>query len=146
MIKEIENYLASDLGLTPSNDGRLSGWYSRAYRGKKKTRQDVKKRAENAKVAVRNIRRDANDVQKMEGQGNIRMSLRFSEECRNFDEFIEIAQAGRGNQESLPYKNCVCRGVHEKIIMTLLGHLLIRKDLLPNDVRWVIRTDGNLYL
>ncbi len=65
LIKEIEKaILTSDLGLTPSNDGRVIRlvFPELTEERRKDLVKDVKKKAENAKVAVRNIRRDANDA------------------------------------------------------------------------------------
>ena len=65
MIKEIEKaILASDLGLTPSNDGKVIRlvFPELTEDRRKELAKDVKKKAESTKVAVRNIRRDANDV------------------------------------------------------------------------------------
>lgn len=65
LIKEIEKaILASDLGLTPSNDGKAIRlvFPELTEERRKELVKDVKKKAENAKVAVRNIRRDANDA------------------------------------------------------------------------------------
>ena len=64
MIKEIVKVImASDLGLTPTNDGRVIRlvFPELTEERRKELVKDVKKRAENAKVAIRNIRRDAND-------------------------------------------------------------------------------------
>ncbi len=71
LIKDIERaILASDLGLTPSNDGnsiRLI-FPELTEERRKDLVKDIKKKGENAKVAVRNIRRDANDgVKKLKG-------------------------------------------------------------------------------
>ncbi len=69
MIKEIEKaILVSDLGLTPNNDGkaiRLT-FPELTEDRRKELVKDIKKKGENAKVAVRNIRRDANDAMKKE--------------------------------------------------------------------------------
>ncbi len=65
LIKAIEKaILASDLGLTPSNDGKAIRlvFPELTEERRKELVKDVKKKAENAKVAVRNIRRDANDA------------------------------------------------------------------------------------
>lgn len=63
-MKDIEHaILESDLGLNPQNDGsviRLNVPALTEERRKEFVKQ-VKKYAENAKVAIRNIRRDAND-------------------------------------------------------------------------------------
>ena len=65
MIGAIEKaILQSDLGLTPGNDGtaiRLTIPQLTEER-RKELVKDVKKKGEGAKVAVRNIRRDANDA------------------------------------------------------------------------------------
>lgn len=65
LIKEIEKaILTSDLGINPTNDGsviRLS-FPELTEERRKDLAKDVKKKGENAKVAVRNVRRDANDA------------------------------------------------------------------------------------
>ncbi|MDD6207410.1 MAG: ribosome recycling factor [Clostridiales bacterium] len=64
LIKEIEKaILTSDIGLTPSNDGKIIRlvFPELTEERRKELVKDVKKKGENAKVAVRNIRRDAND-------------------------------------------------------------------------------------
>lgn len=73
LIKEIEKaILTSDLGLTPTNDGRVIRlvFPELTEERRKELVKDVKKRGENAKVAVRNIRRDANDILKKLGKSN----------------------------------------------------------------------------
>jgi len=65
MIKEIEKaILASDIGITPSNDGKVIRlvFPELTEERRKDLVKDIKKKAENAKVAIRNIRRDANDA------------------------------------------------------------------------------------
>ncbi len=65
MIKEIEKaILASDVGITPSNDGAVIRlvFPELTEERRKDLAKDVKKKAEDAKVAVRNIRRDGNDA------------------------------------------------------------------------------------
>ena len=65
MIKEIEKaILASDVGITPSNDGAVIRlvFPELTEERRKELAKDVKKKAEDAKVAVRNIRRDGNDA------------------------------------------------------------------------------------
>lgn len=67
LIKEIEKAIInSDLGLTPNNDGKVVRliFPELTEERRKELVKDVKKKAENAKVAVRNIRRDANDALK----------------------------------------------------------------------------------
>ncbi len=65
MIKEIEKaILASDIGITPSNDGKIIRltFPELTEERRKELVKDVKKKGEAAKVAIRNIRRDANDA------------------------------------------------------------------------------------
>lgn len=67
MIKAIEKaILCSDLGLNPSNDGKMIRlvFPELTEERRKDLVKDVKKKGEAAKVAVRNIRRDANDAYK----------------------------------------------------------------------------------
>ena len=64
LIKGIEKaILTSDLGLNPSNDGKVIRlvFPELTEERRKELVKDVKKKGEAAKVAVRNIRRDAND-------------------------------------------------------------------------------------
>lgn len=64
LIKTIEKaILTSDLGLNPSNDGKLIRLVlpELTEERRKELVKDVKKKGEAAKVAIRNIRRDAND-------------------------------------------------------------------------------------
>ena len=59
LIKEIEKAIVcSDLGINPNNDGK------NIIINFPELTKDVKKKGENAKVAIRNIRRDANDALK----------------------------------------------------------------------------------
>ena len=65
LIKKIEKaILCSDLGLNPSNDGKVIRllFPELTEDRRKELVKDVKKKGEAAKVAVRNIRRDANDA------------------------------------------------------------------------------------
>ena len=75
MIKEIEKaIMTSELGINPTNDGssiRLV-FPELTEERRKQLAKDVKKKGDNAKVAVRNIRRDANDAfKKAEKAGEI---------------------------------------------------------------------------
>lgn len=73
LIKEIEKaIMASDIGLTPSNDGKIIRlvFPELTEERRKELVKDVKKKAENAKVAIRNIRRDANEAVKKLGKSN----------------------------------------------------------------------------
>jgi len=65
LIKDIEKaILASDIGITPSNDGAVIRlvFPELTEERRKDLVKDVKKKAEEGKVAVRNIRRDGNDA------------------------------------------------------------------------------------
>ena len=55
---------ASDLGITPMNDGKVIRllFPELTEDRRKELVKDIKKKGENAKVAVRNIRRDGNDA------------------------------------------------------------------------------------
>ncbi len=71
LIKEIEKaILVADLGLTPTNDGKTIRlvFPELTEDRRKELAKDVKKKGENAKVAVRNIRRDANDDAKKQNK------------------------------------------------------------------------------
>ena len=64
LIKDIEKaILASDIGITPSNDGSVIRliFPELTEERRKQLAKDIKKKGEDAKVAVRNIRRDGND-------------------------------------------------------------------------------------
>ena len=65
MIKPIEKAInMSDLGINPNNDGSVIRLIFPELTGerRKELAKDVKKNGEQAKVAVRNIRRDGNDA------------------------------------------------------------------------------------
>ncbi len=65
VIKEIEKAInASDLGINPNSDGKVIRlmFPELTEERRKDLTKDVKKKGENAKVAVRNIRRDALDA------------------------------------------------------------------------------------
>lgn len=71
MIKEIEKaVLNSDLGITPNNDGKsvILNFPELTEDRRKELAKEVKKKGEASKVAVRNIRRDANDLIKKENK------------------------------------------------------------------------------
>ena len=73
LIKEIEKAInMSDIGINPSNDGQVIRltFPELTEERRKELSKDVKKKGEEAKVAVRNIRRDANDkIKKAEKAG-----------------------------------------------------------------------------
>ena len=65
LIKEIEKaIMASDVGITPTNDGSLIRlvFPELTEERRKDLVKEVKKKGEDAKVAIRNIRRDGNDA------------------------------------------------------------------------------------
>ena len=65
LIKEISKaIMASDLGLNPNSDGKIIRLVlpELTEERRKELVKDVKKKGEAAKVAVRNVRRDANDA------------------------------------------------------------------------------------
>lgn len=71
MVKTIEKaILTSDLGINPSNDGKAIRlvFPELTEERRKELAKDIKKKGENAKVAVRNIRRDAIDSFKKLGK------------------------------------------------------------------------------
>ena len=73
MIKEIERAInTSDLGINPTNDGsaiRLV-FPELTEERRKALAKDVKKKGDDAKVAIRNIRRDANETFKKMNKNN----------------------------------------------------------------------------
>lgn len=73
LIKEIEKaIMCSDIGINPSNDGKVIRlvFPELTEERRKELVKDIKKRGENTKVAIRNIRRDANDAFKKLGKSN----------------------------------------------------------------------------
>ena len=73
LIREIEKaIMSSDIGITPSNDGSVIRlvFPELTEERRKELVKDVKKKGEEAKVAIRNIRRDANDSIKKEQKAN----------------------------------------------------------------------------
>lgn len=73
MVRQIEKAIQmSDLGINPTNDGRVIRlvFPELTEERRKELAKDVKKKGEGAKVAVRNIRRDANDSMKKLGKAN----------------------------------------------------------------------------
>ncbi|WP_108669662.1 ribosome recycling factor [Peribacillus acanthi] len=79
--------LKSDLGLNPSNDGSIIRIAIPALteERRKELAKQVKKEAEEAKVAIRNIRRDGNDdLKKLEKNGEI-----TEDDLRGYSEEIQ---------------------------------------------------------
>lgn len=73
MVKEIERaIMISDIGITPNNDGKSIrlNFPELTEERRKEIVKDVKKKGEAAKVAIRNIRRDANDSVKKQNKAS----------------------------------------------------------------------------
>ena len=71
MVKEIEKaIICSDLGINPTNDGKLIRlvFPELTEERRKELAKDIKKKGEEAKVATRNIRREAIDSTKKAGK------------------------------------------------------------------------------
>ncbi len=74
MVKPIEKaILMSDIGINPSNDGKIIRliFPELTEERRKDLVKDIKKKGEAGKVAVRNIRRDANDYLKKLGKTEV---------------------------------------------------------------------------
>lgn len=74
LIKAIEKAIqTSDIGINPSNDGSVIRlvFPELTEERRKDLVKDVKKKAEESKVAIRNIRRDGNDYLKKLGKGDV---------------------------------------------------------------------------
>lgn len=74
MVKAIEKaILTSDLGINPSNDGSVIRlvFPELTEERRKDLAKEVKKKAEDGKVAIRNIRRDGNDYLKKLGKADV---------------------------------------------------------------------------
>ena len=88
LIKDIEKaILVSDLGLSPNNDGKTIRlvFPELTEDRRKELAKDIKKKGDNAKVAIRNIRRDANDAIKKENKaGDI-----SDDEAKNSEDEIQ---------------------------------------------------------
>ncbi len=88
LIKEIEKaILLSDLGITPNNDGKIIRlvFPELTEDRRKELSKDVKKKGDNAKVAIRNIRRDANDDFKKQNKA----SEISEDELKNIEDEIQ---------------------------------------------------------
>lgn len=97
MISDIEKaILGANLGLTPSNDGNLIRIPFPALTEERRKEQvkDIKKLGEDAKIAIRNARRDQNDVvKKAEKSKEISEddSKKFQEQIQKVtDKFVAI--------------------------------------------------------
>lgn len=73
LLKSIEKaIMTSDVGINPNNDGKSIrlNFPELTEERRKELVKDVKKKGEAAKVAIRNIRRDANDAFKKQNKAN----------------------------------------------------------------------------
>ena len=73
LIKEIEKaIMVSDIGITPNNDGKVIrlSFPELTEERRKELVKDVRRKGEGEKVAIRNIRRDANDMIKKQQKAN----------------------------------------------------------------------------
>ena len=71
MVKVIEKAIQiSDLGVTPNNDGKnvIINFPELTEERRKELAKDIKKKGEDAKVAIRNARRDANEAAEKENK------------------------------------------------------------------------------
>lgn len=105
LLKAIEKaILTSDLGINPTNDGNVIRlvFPELTEERRKELAKDVKKKGEGAKVAVRNIRRDANEAfKKMEKANEISEDdLKLGEEKiqKITDKMIEKIDAAIDNK------------------------------------------------
>ena len=76
LIKAIEKaILTSDIGINPSNDGSVIRlvFPELTEERRKDLAKEVRKKAEDGKVAIRNIRRDGNDYLKKLGKSIVRI-------------------------------------------------------------------------
>ena len=74
MVKVIEKaIMSSDIGINPTNDGKVIRlvFPELTEERRKELAKEIKKKGEAAKVAIRNIRRDANDTFKKIGKGDV---------------------------------------------------------------------------
>jgi ribosome recycling factor len=97
--------LKSELGLTPTNDGSVIRITIPALTEERRTElvKVARKMGEEAKIAIRNVRRDANDeLKKMEKNGDIPedTSRRGQEEIQKLtDRFIKEVDQVVGDKE-----------------------------------------------
>jgi len=107
-LKNIEKaIIASDLGLTPLNDGTVIriNFPALTEQRRKELAKVVKSSAENAKVAIRNIRRDVNDqLKKMEKNNELSEDdlKAYNDEVQTItDKWVEKIDAAAKEKEKL---------------------------------------------
>ena len=88
ILKDIEHAInMSDVGINPTNDGKVIRlvFPELTEERRKELAKDVKKKGDNAKVAIRNVRRDANDAVKKENKaGDI-----SDDEAKNLEDEVQ---------------------------------------------------------
>lgn len=87
LIKEIEKaIMMSDVGITPSNDGAVIRliFPELTEERRKDLVKDVKKKGEDSKVAIRNIRREGNDAFKKLGKEDV-----SEDEIKNLEDELQ---------------------------------------------------------
>jgi len=107
LISAIEkSIIAANIGLTPSNDGNLIRLPFPALTEERRKEQvkDLKKIGEDAKIAIRNVRRDQNEVVK-KGEKDKKVSeddsKKFQDEIQKItDEYIKQVDKIIGDKES----------------------------------------------
>ena len=106
-LKEMEKaILASDIGITPTNDGKVIRliFPQPTEERRRELVKQIQKFGEEAKVAVRNIRRDANDLcKKMKKDGEMTEDEQKASEKSVqdlTDKYIKEIDAGTGKKES----------------------------------------------
>ncbi len=106
MLHEIEKAITrSDLGLSPNNDGNVIRLNIPQLTEERRTElvKTLNKRAEESKVSVRNIRRDANDaIKKLEKAKSITEDdvKKAQEDVQKIvDKYIKLIDAARADKE-----------------------------------------------
>ncbi len=110
VIKDIEKaILKSDLGLTPSNDGKLIriAIPPLTEERRKQLVRSIQKKSEEFKIAVRNIRRDANELLK---------SLKKDGEISEDDAFRAQDQVQKITDEHIQLIDDICQEKEKEIL------------------------------
>ena len=110
VIKDIEKaILKSDLGLTPANDGKLIriAIPPLTEERRKQLVRSIQKKSEEFKIAVRNIRRDANELLK---------SLKKDGEISEDDAFRAQDQVQKITDEHIQFVDDICEEKEKEIL------------------------------
>ena len=119
LIKDIEKaILVSDLGLTPNNDGKVIRliFPELTEERRKELAKDVKKKGDNAKVAIRNVRRDANDTVKKENKAG-ELS---DDEAKNLEDDVQ--------KLTDKYIALIDKAIEEKTSEIVVKRVILRND------------------